>query len=193
MRTKKVILSGFLCLPLVLWAQESQKRDGPKAPDWKPTKEHQLLKQFEGEWEYRSRCMMPGQEPQEGRGTETDRLAYGGFWLHLENKGTAMGKEYSGTGLIGYDPKRMKYVGVWADNFMPFLGRFEGDADLSGKILTFKMLGEDPHTGQAQSGWMKFEFKSPDHRVLSFYGKDQAGKEQLMSEMTFTRKGGTLR
>jgi len=194
MREGKAFLLALLWLPLVLLgSQETQKQEGHKAPEWKPTREHQLLKQFEGEWEYRSRCLMPGQEPQEGRGTETDRLAYGGFWLHMENKGTQMGKEFTGTGLIGYDPKRAKYVGVWADNFMPFLGRFEGDADLGGKVFTFKMLGDDPHTGQAHAGWMKFELKSPDHRVLSFYGKDESGNEQLMSEMTYTRKGAALR
>src|SRR5204862_2356510 len=58
--------------------KEKGKSTDQRMPTFEPGKEHQLLKQFDGEWEFTAKCQMPGMEPMEGKGTETARLAYGG-------------------------------------------------------------------------------------------------------------------
>lgn len=192
-----MLAAALLALPGALLSQESDRKKDPQGkgqmPEFKPGKEHQALKQFDGEWEYKSKCMIPGQETKEGQGVETCKVGLGGFWLEVEDKGTMMGKEFSGRGLIGYDPHKKKYCGVWADSWMPHLGRFEGDADSTGKVFTFKMMGEDRKTGMPMTDRLVFELKDQDHRTLRFYGKDESGKEMMMSEITYTRKPAMIK
>jgi hypothetical protein len=206
-----------------LRAQDTPKADGQqRMPEFQPGKEHQLLKQFDGDWEWKSKCHMPGMEPMEGQGTESCRLSMGGFWLECDDKGMMKNKDWSGKGFIGWDPARKKYVGVWVDSMAPFIGHFEGDADSSGKVFTyhFKMMG-DQHSmkssetqkdtgkdyGKDQgkkemgkdAGMMKcpdrmvHEIKDQDHRSTKFYGKDESGKETLWSEITYTRKPSMIK
>jgi len=184
MMTRNWIIAWAACLPIAgaLGAQEDRK------PAYTPTAQHQLLKQFDGEWEFKSKCVMPGQEVQEGQGIESARQAFGGFWLECEDRGMMMGKEFNGQGLIGFDPQKKKFIGVWIDNYTPFLGRFEGEADSSGKVFTFRMIHEDPGAGKGGPERMVFEIKDPDHRSAKFYGKDDSGRDQLWSEIAYTRK-----
>jgi hypothetical protein len=160
---------------------------------FEPTKEHQLLKQFDGEWDYKASCTMPGKQAMEGTGVETVRYGFGGYWLTIEDRGSMMNKEFTGTGLVGYDPLTRKYVAVWADSMTPFLGRAEGTAESDGKRFTFTFAKEMKKSDMPSPERMVFEFKDPDHRTLRFYGKDDSGKESLWSTMTFTRKAGGVK
>jgi hypothetical protein len=235
----KTLAVAVLLVPMIasLRAQDEPKyKDSGKStdqrmPTFEPTKEHQLLKQFDGDWEYTAKCSMPGMEPSEGKGTETSRLTLGGFWLCSEEKGTMKDKEFNGQGFIGYNPHMKKYTGVWIDNQTPFMGKFSGEADSSGKVFTFKFMmteemqkawkeseagkkaaakekdsgkeygkdtGKEKETGK-EMGHMKMpekmvhEIKDQDHRTLKFYGKDDSGKEQVWTEITYTRKPAMIK
>jgi hypothetical protein len=237
----KALAVAVLLVPMIgaLRAQDEPKyKDSGKStdqrmPTFEPTKEHQLLKQFDGDWEYTAKCSMPGMEPMEGKGTETARLSFGGFWLTCEEKGMMKDKEFTGQGFIGYNPHFKKFTGVWIDNHSPFMGKFVGEADSSGKVFTFKFMmteeqqrtwkaakeaeesgkkaagkeygkdtGKEKETGKEmgkEMGGMKcpdkmvHEIKDQDHRTLKFYGKDDSGKEQLWTEITFTRKPAMIK
>ncbi len=79
-------------------------QDQPEMP--KPVKEHEWLQQYVGEWESEAEIVMePGKEPMKSKGTETVR-AIGGFWIQCENKGSMMGKGFTGVATIGYDPDK---------------------------------------------------------------------------------------
>lgn len=191
----KLIAAALLCVPLVVAAQDERKqgdRDSKKQsgqmPTFTPGKEHQLLKQFDGEWEFTSKCTFPGQETMEGKGTESVRMTYGGFWADVESKGVMGGKEWSGRGLMGFDPQKKKYCGAWVDSMSPYLYTFEGEADASGKTFTFRTKGVDPKTGKESSERMEWEFKDQDHRTMKFFGKDESGKEVQISEVLYSRK-----
>jgi hypothetical protein len=207
--------------------QEKGKSTDQRMPTFEPGKEHQLLKQFDGDWEFKAKCNMPGMEPSEGSGTETARLGYGGFWLTCEEKGMMKDKDFAGQGCIGFNPYAKKYTGVWIDNHSPFMGKFVGDADSSGKVFTFKFMmteeqqktwksakeaesetgkkatgkeyGKEKETGKEMGKEMKcpdkmvHEIKDQDHRTLRFYGKDDSGKEQLWTEITYTRKPAMIK
>jgi hypothetical protein len=237
MDLRKVLAAVVALVPMfgMLAAQDEPKtREGQttdqRMPEFQPSKEHQLLKQFDGDWEFKAKCNVPGQEAMEGQGTETCRLTLGGFWLECEDKGTIKNKDWSGKGFIGWDPAKKKYMGVWVDSQAPFMGHFEGEADSSGKVFTYrftmmdhqKMMEHQKGKGSAkeaetgrkdtgkeygkdqgrdtrkemgkESGMMKMpermvhEIKDQDHRTLKFYGKDESGKEQVWTEITYTRK-----
>jgi hypothetical protein len=70
----------------------------------------------------------------------------------------------------------------------PYLYKFEGEADAGGKTFTFKSKGFDPMTNKEAEHKMVWEVKDQDHRTMKFYGKDDTGKEVLLSECTYTRK-----
>ena len=195
------LVAALLCLPMVagLAAQEEREKkqqpgkDEKGMPTFTPSKEHQVLKKFDGAGEFTSKCMMPGMDEMEGKGTETCRMSYGGFWSDIEAKGMMAGKDWSGRGFCGWDPQKKKYVGVWIDSMTPYVYKFEGEADAQGKTWTFKTHGVDPKTGKETSERMVWEFKDPDHRTMKFFGKDESGKEIQFSEMSYTRKPAMIK
>jgi len=209
----KSLAVAALLVPMIgaLRAQDQPKGQDPgkstddRMPQFQPGKEHQLLKQFDGEWEFKSKCSMPGQETMEGQGTESSRFAFGGFWLEIEEKGMMKNKDWSGKGLMGFDPQKKKYCGVWVDSWSPFIGKFEGEADSSGKVFTFKFMMSDEKgktsSKEAESDRAKMkcpdrmvhEVKDQDHRTLKFYGKDESGKESVWTEINYTRKPAMIK
>ena len=168
--------------------QQQPGKDQKGMPSFQPSKEHLSLKQFDGEWEFTSKCTMPGQEAMDGKGTENVRMTYGGFWADVESKGVMGGKDWSGRGLIGFDPQKKKYCGAWVDSMTPYMYTFEGEADTGGKVFTFMMKGVDPKTNKESTDRMVWEFKDQDHRTMKFFAKDESGKETQVSEVTYTRK-----
>jgi hypothetical protein len=114
----------------------------------KPGKEHELLKQFEGEFDVVAKFWMdPAKDPMESKGSKKARIAYGGFWLVSEFTGDMMGQKFEGVGVLGYSPFKKKYVGTWYDSMMPHLFSSEGEADKDGKVWTMIAESIDPMTG----------------------------------------------
>lgn len=209
MRKHLAILTAILCgvsIPL-LRAQEEHKQKH------EPAKQHQLLKQFEGDWDFKVQCNAPGKEAMTGQGVQMARVTLGGFWLVCEDKGTdSKSEDFSGVGLIGFNPHTEKFCGTWVDSHSPHMWRFEGDVDSTGKVFTFKVLPSEGHgamkeghagykesykegkegatqkEGMPHMDKMVQEIQDRDHRTLKFYGKDETGKEVVWTEITFTRR-----
>lgn len=188
---KHIMVAVMLCAgawSAGLGAQEKGQEKG-KMPQYKPQKEHEWLRQFEGDWDIKGKFTPPGQkETKEGTGTESSRVTLGDFWLMIEHKGQHEEMSYEGRGVIGYDPSKKKYCGSWIDNVSPYLMSLEGTADSSGKKFTFFCRGTDPRSGKEMEERMEFQFTDRDHRISRFYKKDDAGKESLCAEMHYTRK-----
>src|SRR5688572_14822638 len=82
----------------------------------KPQKEHEWLKQLEGEWEYDAEMGMElGKMDMKSKGTESVK-SVGGFWVVSENKGEMMGEPFQGVLTLGYSPEKSKYVATWVDS-----------------------------------------------------------------------------
>lgn len=178
-----IILSLFILLggaPMVR-AQEI-----PEMP--KPVKEHEWLKQLEGEWESEMEVHMPGADtPVKGKGTETGRML-GGFWLIAEGQGEMMGMKMSSRFTLGYDPEAKKYTGTWVDSMGSYLWKYEGSVDSTGKILTLNTEGPCP----MKPGKSKFkeviEIKDKDTKVFTSSMQGDDGKWTLMVKVTSKRK-----
>jgi hypothetical protein len=88
----------------------TRAQDAPKMPA--PQKEHEWLKQLEGEWETDAEMVMePGKPAVKSKGTESIR-SLGGFWSVAEMKCDCLGVPVTGVMTIGYDAQKKKYVGT---------------------------------------------------------------------------------
>lgn len=151
-----------------------------------PTKEHDWLKQFAGEWDTEVEMFMePGKPPMKSKGTESARMV-GGFWVVGENKGEMMGAPFTGLMTFGYDPEKKKYVGTWVDSMTSTLWQYVGSVDASGKLLTMETEGMCPMEGKVCQFKDTVEFKSKDHRVLT--GKKLGSDGKWMTMMTVTAR-----
>jgi hypothetical protein len=129
-----------------------------------PTKEHELLKKFVGEWESTAEAVAgPNMPAMTCKGRSTGKML-GGFWVVIEGETDMMGMKVKALQTIGYDPEKKKYVGTWVDSMVNHKWDYDGTVDADGKKLTF--LAEGPNfmaDGKMTKFRDTYEFKSPDH------------------------------
>lgn len=156
----------LLLLSLAVMSNAARAADPPQMPT--PTKEHEWLKQFVGEWESKTEASMgPGLPPVQCQGQMRSRML-GGFWLVSESEADWMGDKITAVQTIGYDPKTKQYVGTWVDSATDYLWRYTGSVDETGKVLTLEAEGpnflEPGKTGKFRDA---YEIKSADHIVAT--------------------------
>lgn len=165
-------LLSAVALLLAAMAATAQAQPKPAQPE----KEHEWLKQLEGEWETEAESKMEGFPEVKCTGTMSARML-GGLWLISENETTMPGFEMKAVQTIGYDPAKKKYVGTWVDSMMNHMWQYEGTVDESGKILTLE--AEGPHFSEAGKTTMYrdiYEIKSPDHIIATSMVQGPDGK-----------------
>jgi hypothetical protein len=132
-----------------------------------PTKEHEWLQRFVGEWESDVEINMPGQPTMNHKGTERAKMI-GGFWVVSDIESGSTEMPYSLRVTVGYDPDQRKYIGTWVDSMSTNLGKYEGSVDAAGNILT---LYTEANCPMQSTGPIKFkevtEFKGPDQKVFT--------------------------
>jgi hypothetical protein len=154
-----------------------------------PVKEHELLRQFEGDWDLTSKFTMePGKEPMASKGKETARIIAGGLFLVFDVESDMMGQKFVGHGTMGYDVQKRKFTGSWIDSMATGVYLVEGAFDEKGKVLTEWMEGTCPQTGQDMKMRMVHEIKDKDSRVLSFFMSGPDGKEMQTGTIEYKRR-----
>lgn len=164
MKTIRSALILLLFTSIASFLQAEEVEQAVPTPDFpKPTKEHEWLKQFEGEWVAHSKSIATPDQPSiECQATISNRML-GEFWVVSESKGEVGGGKMLAIQQIGYDPKTKKYIGTWIDNVMNHLWHYEGSVDESGKKLS--LVAEGPNFmegGKITKFRDSYEFKSPD-------------------------------
>jgi hypothetical protein len=151
-----------------------------------PTKEHEFLQQFVGEWETEAEASMgPGQPPIKCKGKASSRML-GGFWLINESQGDMMGMTVNAVQTIGYDPEKKKYVGTWVDSMVNYMWKYEGEVDSTGKTLVLEAEGPNFMTGGKTTKFRDaYEFKSKDHieATSSMLGDDGKWVQFMVGQM----------
>ena len=171
---KKAFVLGGMSLALVL-ASMLSAQEPPEMP--KPVKEHEWLNQFVGEWESETE----GQAGPDGpamhcKGTMKNRML-GGFWVVSEVTNVMDGQEMTAVQTIGYDTEKKKYVGTWIDSMFNHMWKYEGWVDESGKKLVLEAEGPNMMApGQTAKYRDSYEFKSPDHIVVTSEMQGEDGK-----------------
>jgi hypothetical protein len=179
--------SATLAVVTLLLSGGIRAADPPVGPA--PTKEHEWLKQLEGEWVTETEALMgPGQPPIKSKGTEAVR-SLGGFWTLGEIKSDFMGTPMTGIMTLGYDPKAKKYVGTWVCSADGHFWKYEGSLDAAGKVLTLNTEGPDM-SAPGKLAKMKdvIEIKDKNHRTLNSFMQGADGKWTQFMTMNVRRK-----
>ncbi len=158
-------------------------QDAPKTPA--PQKEHQWLKQLDGEWETEAEIALEPGKVVKSKGTESVR-SLGGFWSVSEMKGDCLGVPVTGLMTVGYDAQKKKYVGTWVCSMCDWLCQYEGTVD--GQVLTLECEGPNPTTGKLVKMRDVIEIKGKDHKVLTSSMLGEDGKWVPFMTMTSRRK-----
>jgi hypothetical protein len=150
------------------------------------TKEHELLKSLAGTWEctVKSEAMpgVPGMEKAtEQTCTEYADLINDGLWLKSTLSTTWQGKPFEGIWLVGYDPAKKGYTGIWVDSMESGACEMNGTFDAAKK--TWAWNGKTPK-GDSRSVVV---VKDADNSVETCYLKP-TGTDKELQVMQITRK-----
>lgn len=153
-----------------------------------PTEQHKQILAGVGDWEGTVTMFdVPEMKPEPIPAKEKI-TAIGGFWILSQFESSFMGQPYHGSGHIGYDAEKKKYVGTWVDSMSGWFSKMEGDIDPKTKMLVMRwdapnMTGKVvPHRSESLEGG--------DTRTMTFYEGEGAGKKGMVIEMK-RKKGKT--
>jgi hypothetical protein len=152
---------------------------------------HKTLASLAGTWSTHMKWTEMDGTAKESRGTATFTPVLGGRYVRQDVQSSMDGKPFEGVGYLGFENARQKYVSVWMDSMGTGLYLSTGDADPSGKKITYA----------AQMYWIGGqEFNSRDvftivsDKQLTFEmfmkmpGPDGTMVEQKGMEITYTRE-----
>lgn len=155
----------------------------------KPTKEHEWLKRFVGEWKMEGECFMGPDKPAEkSSGTERVRML-GDLWLIGES---TMQMPGVGTGqaimTLGFDPNKKKFVGSWVGSMMGQMFVYEGELDAAQRVLPLNTTGPSWTDPTKMASYQDVvELHSNDKRLLWSQVKGDDGKWTRFMTATYTR------
>ena len=173
------LIAGLCALPTL--AQEGM----PEMP--KPTAEHAMLAKDAGEWDAAVKMWMdPSQPATESKGTEKVSMI-GPFWQVSRYKGSMMGQEFTGLGMVGWDASKKHYITSWIDSMTPSISHGTGSYDAATRTFTGTMDGMGPD-GKPVKMSQKTVWKGDDTRVFTMGMPGPDGKEFTTMEITYTRK-----
>lgn len=160
-------------------------QDIPRPPA--PQKEHEWLKQLEGEWVTEAEMVMePGKPPVKSKGTESVR-SLGAFWSLAEMRCECLGVKVTGLMTVGYDAEKKQYVGTWVCSMSDWLCKYEGKVE--GKVLTLNCEGPNPADPKKTCKMRDvIEIKDRDTKVLTSSMQTEDGKWVQFMTMTSRRK-----
>ena len=149
----------------------------PSAPQEMPvpTAEHKSLQESVGHWKGTMKSFVGGME-MEVDAVETVE-SIGPFWTQVRFECDFMGMPYTGTGHMGYDPEKKKYVGTWVDSMSSTFALMEGEQ--KGDTLTMKWMAPDM-TGNKVPHWSETT-RTKDAYTAVFYQGEEGTKTMEMS------------
>ncbi len=153
-----------------------------------PGEGHKVLESMIGNWDYVVTWWeTPDSEPQKSTGTSEVKWIMGGRFIEQSAKGMAMGQEFEGMGMMGYDNEAKEYTGVWIDNMGTGMMIGSGTYDPATKSLTEKGTFSCPGEGEKTFRGVT-TMVSADKHVYEMYVTGKDGKETRMMEIVYTKK-----
>lgn len=174
--------------------QEAEKMKAEMMAKWQeyatPGENHKALDQLVGNWDYTVKFWeTPESEPSESTGTSEIEWILGGRYIQQTTKGMAMGQEFEGLGLMGYDNAKKEYVNVWIDNMGT--GLMTGTGTYNAETKTFEDKGtfSCPVEDEKDKPYRTVTtINSPDQFTFEMFAPGKDGKETRMMEIVYTRK-----
>ena len=153
-----------------------------------PGPEHEKLKEMAGKWDAEVTFQMdPAAPPQTSKGTMTNEPILDGRFVSQEFKGDFMGSPFTGLGLLGFDKMKGKYTSYWTDSMSTAVVMAEGEADPSGKTITYSGTYDCPITQQKKTSRQVVTIQDKDHHTFEAFEKGPDGKEIKSMTIKYTR------
>lgn len=127
-----------------------------------PQPEHELLKQFSGDWQFER--YSPSGDDVEGEVVGQGNLSaemVGNFFVVGRWSGEVYGSEYTAVMSLGYDIERGEYIGSWIDSIISYRWQLAGTVDEETDELVLSTSGPGPAGGTAEFR-ERYVFDSPD-------------------------------
>lgn len=155
----------------------------------KPTKDHELLNQFAGDWIAKAETVpMPGQAAFKNEGIETAKMV-GGFWLISHGEASMQGTPVNSVMTIGYDPSARKYVGTFLCSVDSTLWKYDGAMDATGKKLTLETEGPSMVDHTKKTKYREtLELIDKDHKTFTSFMQADDGKWVKVVTVDYQRK-----
>jgi len=149
-----------------------------------PGPQHALLAKLVGEWKTTMTTYMDGPEPVTSTGTYKGEAVFGGRYFVGHHTGQAMGRDFAGMSIDGYDNSTQKYFSMWIDNFGTGYYLAHGELDADGKTLR--------HAGDMQFGPMTIPSRSEtvfvsDDKVTFTMWHTMGGQEMKAMDLVYER------
>ena len=136
----RLLFIAIVCATTIASVDGQETKDTVKAGE--PGPEYANLKAFVGAWELTV-------EGVKEKGAAQIKSILGGRFITEDVKVPFGSFNMEWHGVIGYDRVKKQYTGVWFDNMNNTTQSSTGEADKTGRILSFR--GE--HAGNAKSLW----------------------------------------
>lgn len=177
--TTVLTLLTTVCAGQILFAQGA-----PGAAE-----QHEFLKKFVGEWDAISKGKAgEGQPPMLGKAI-TRSTMLGDLWVVNSSDMEVGGFKMKSIQMIGYDTRKKKYVGIWADSMINHMWHYEGTVDESGKKLTLNTKGPSmTGDGKTLNYRDAYEFADDDTILATSLVEGPDGKWNVMMTGTITRR-----
>ena len=154
----------------------------PEVPE--PLPQHKQLQKGVGAWEGTLTMFMPNTPVQAIPAKEVVE-PIGEFWTQSTFTCDFMGMPFLGSGCMGYDPYRERYVGTWIDSMTTELAVMWGEMDLDGNTLNMHYTARDPDSGVPTPHRIETTFSGDSYTSTFFHGNG-AGTKVMTIEMKRT-------
>jgi hypothetical protein len=155
-----------------------------------PTREHQWLQKFVGDWTYEMEAAMePDKPPVKMTGSESIR-ALGDIWVQGSGSSPMPDGTQAETQItLGYDPTKKRFVGTWLGTMMAHLWIYDGELSADGRTLTLNSEGPSMTEANKRANYRDvFEFKNDDLRTLTAHVQGDGGEWTQFMTMDYHRK-----
>ena len=143
-----------------------------------PGPQHELLKNFEGNFEAAVQFwMQPGAEPDASVGRMESRWILGNRFLEQKYSSTFAGMPFEGRGMFGYNNVDGRFEGVWADTMSTGMMTEAGTFDE--RTNTFTMVGRvtDPGSMKVMKKKTVIQFKDANEHSMSMHFCEEGATE----------------
>ena len=173
-RTFSLVALGFVLGLLVLTAVRPTSQETPM-PRETPLPEHEYVQAGVGEWVGTMTSFMTA----DGTPIPATQsvVAIGPFWTQSTFRCEFMGEPYTGTGALGYDPERKKFIGTWIDSYTSYMALMEGERNADG-VLVMQWMAPDPMGSGMILHRYEYEQKK-DSEVTNFFMGEGEGVQTM--------------
>jgi hypothetical protein len=157
-----------------------------------PHAEHAFLKKFLGRWRMIAGDCAAGPDGGDAAAADNEWIEtvrpLGELFILAEARGTMPddGRPAESAMVLGYDPRKGRYVGSWSGSMMDVFWVYEGTAE--GEVLTLESMGPDFNAPDTLIPYRDiYSFEGADRRTLTSRMKTADGEWVQVMTATYER------